>query len=247
MLVIVFFACKTKKALVDNAPAKSTTNSSKAATLSSIERSQANFSTLNIRSKADLGIDNKSYDVSMNIRIKKDQMIWVSITAIAGIEVARALITPDSLKILNRLQGIYTHQPFSYVHQFANRQITFKSVQALLVGNCIPELLNENSDLSQDSAGVKLNGVLKQLAYEVIFNPSLNVTKTSLRDDPAGQNLAANYSAIEPENRIVIPHRLKINSAAGGKRFNVELNYTKVDVDQEIDFPFFVSKKYQEN
>ena len=67
------------------------------------------FNTLALKGKADLDINGEQNNVNMNIRIQKDKKIWVIITAAGGIvEVARAMITPDSLLLLNKLQKTYT-------------------------------------------------------------------------------------------------------------------------------------------
>lgn len=51
--------------------------------------------------------DGKKMDVNAQIRMYKDSIIWVSITAILGIEGLRAYITTDSVKCwINRIKYI---------------------------------------------------------------------------------------------------------------------------------------------
>ncbi len=61
-----------------------------------------NFTTFSAKINVDYqGTDGKKYDVNANLRMYKDSAIWISITAIFGIEGLRAYITKDSVKILN--------------------------------------------------------------------------------------------------------------------------------------------------
>ncbi|RYG21494.1 MAG: DUF4292 domain-containing protein, partial [Chitinophagaceae bacterium] len=60
-------------------------------------------------------VNGNENNVTMLIRIEKDKKIWVSVTAIAGIEVARAVITPDSLLLRDNLNKTYARKPFSYI------------------------------------------------------------------------------------------------------------------------------------
>ncbi len=54
------------------------------------------------------GSDGKDYEFNAFIRLQKDKMIWISINAtLLGIEAFRAVITPDSVKVLNKLDKIY--------------------------------------------------------------------------------------------------------------------------------------------
>ena len=53
------------------------------------------------------GSDGKDYEFNAFIRLQKDKMIWISINALLGIEAFRAIITPDSVKVLNKLDKVY--------------------------------------------------------------------------------------------------------------------------------------------
>jgi hypothetical protein len=119
-LLLLVFSCKAKKQLmvkqaapIDSAVKPADTKKSK---LDAIRAAQTQFNSFSGKARTVLNINGSSNDVTLNIRIKRDQKIWVSITAIAGIEAARVLITPDSILIINRLQSIFVKQPFSYIN-----------------------------------------------------------------------------------------------------------------------------------
>jgi hypothetical protein len=245
-VLIAAFGCKTKREAATKPSAKAVEKviSSKSAVLKSIKNQQIDFNTLSIKAKANLSIDNKDNDVSMNIRLKKDQAIWVSVTVIAGIEVARALITPDSVRIVNRLESEYTAKPFNFIHQFTNEQINFNTLQAMLVGNCIPEFLSENSTVNVLNDQPVLNGILKGLAYTVNFNTNYKVAQANLNDDDTNQKLSAAYSDFYAVSDRLIPHAIDIKSMAGDKNVNIDLKYNQVGVNEVLDFPFSVPKKF---
>src|SRR5579875_3744407 len=149
LIAFSLFSCKAKKQLVQVTPQPVVTDSAAAKTdhtktdkITAIQDRQVNFNTFSGRARTHLEIDGKGYDVTLNIRIQKNKQIWVSITAIAGIEIARAVITPDSIKILNKLQRVYLKKPFSYVYQYTGRQVNYKTVESIVIGNAVPEFLN---------------------------------------------------------------------------------------------------------
>src|ERR1700744_4607549 len=148
--------------------------------LTEIRKSQADFITFSGRAKTKLDINGSSNDVTLNIRIQKGQKIWVSITAIAGIEVARAMITPDSLLVINKLQGLYIRKPFSYIYSFTSKQVDYSSLGAILVGNAIPQLLNEDAKMQADSGRTILSGNLQELVYKLIIGADMKASHTEL-------------------------------------------------------------------
>jgi len=212
--------------------------------LAVIKSNQLNFSTFSGKANTKLDINGNSNDVTLNIRISKDKKIWVSVTALLGIEVARALITPDSIKVLNKLQGLYLKKPFSFIYQYASRQVNYKTIESLLVGNAMPELLTENSSVKTDMGNVTLSGNLQELMYSLMFGTNMHVTQFNLSNNDAGQALLVNNSNfVQVANRLV-PSKIDILSTIKDKKIQANLQYTKVDFDQQLDFPFNIPERY---
>src|SRR5437879_13370008 len=124
--VLAMVTCKAKnQAAVMHKPVGNTKVSPILSRLNEIRKRQADFTTFSGKAKTKLDINGNSNDVTLNIRIQKGQKIWVSVTAIAGIEVARAMITPDSLLVINKLQGLYLRKPFRYIYTYTINQIDY--------------------------------------------------------------------------------------------------------------------------
>jgi hypothetical protein len=181
--------------------------------------------------------------VTMHIRIKKDQAIWVSVTAIAGLEVARALITPDSIRIINRIESVYMKKPFSYIYQFTNKQINYKTLESLFTGNPISELLTEKADINTNP-GLHLSGSSGVLAFSMLFSDTKKVSQLQLKDTVAVQELNVNYSDFAFISGKEVPQMVNINSKTSKKQISVDLKYNKIDIDAPVDMPFNVSKRF---
>ncbi|HEY9535922.1 MAG TPA: DUF4292 domain-containing protein, partial [Mucilaginibacter sp.] len=158
--------------------------------------------------------------------------------------VARALITPDSIKIINKLQGVYLKKPFSYVYKYASRQVNYKTIESLLVGNAMPELLTENSAIKTDMGNIALSGTLQDLIYNLTLGTNMRVTQFNLSNNNLGQALlVTNNNFIQANNRLV-PSQIDILSTIGDKKIQANLHYNKVDFDLELDFPFNIPERY---
>lgn len=214
--------------------------------LDAIRGAQTTFNTFSGKARSVLNIDGSSNDVTLNIRIKRDQKIWISITAIAGIEAARVLITPDSILIINRLQSVYVKQPFSYINSVAGNQVNYKTIESLLVGNAIPELLNERADFKTSPDSIILTGNLQDLAYKLIVGPGMHVTQTNLNDQNAAQSLQVINRTFIQAGARVIPSQIDITSLVKDKKIQVNLHYIKTDFDQPQEYPFSIPARYKE-
>lgn len=240
--------CKARKQLVAArqpvmvAPAKAT-NNVVATKLTAIRAKQLAFTTFSGKAKTKLDIDGSGNDVTLNVRIQHDKKIWVSVTALLGIEVARALITPDSIMIINRLQGVYIKKPFSYIDQYAGKQVNYQTLEALLIGNAVPQLLNENADISTDNANTIVSGNLQPILYKLTLGPDFKVSQTSLVN-PAGQSLQVTNSAFIQADTRIMPSQIDIASAAANKKVQISLHYNSVDFDKPLEYPFSIPDRF---
>jgi uncharacterized protein DUF4292 len=246
--VFLMGSCKTRKQLVVNRTADSTAKqlTDINTKLNAIRAKQNSFNTFSGKAKTKLDIAGNSNDVTLNIRISSGQKIWISVTAIAGIEVARALITPDSILLINRFQSYYIKQPFSFIYAVAGRQVNYKTIESLFVGNAIPELLNSNSDLQTTDGNTTLTGNLQGMVYKLIVGPDMKVTQTDLSDPEAGQSMQVTNSAFTQVGSRVTPSQIDIVSVAKDKKIQLNLHYVKIDFDLPLEFPFSIPSKYKE-
>src|SRR5215213_2919594 len=84
------------------------------------------FNTFSAKIKVDYrGGDGKSYDFNAFLRMKKDSVIWVSVNAALGIEAFRVLITPDSVKVLNKLDKVAQLRSMDYLQELTQLPFDF--------------------------------------------------------------------------------------------------------------------------
>lgn len=246
-VVVIATGCKARKQLV-TAPVATTPPAvlynSKANTISAIKSKQLVFNTFSGKASAALNIDNNNNNVTMNIRINHGKQIWVSITALLGIEVARASITPDSIKIINKLQGVYIKKPFSYVHAYAGKQVNYTTVESLLTGNAIPELLSTDADLQNVDNTVSLSGKLQELLYKMMFNPDMKLAQLDLSDSAQQQSLQVKNSDFVLADGRTLPSKIAIGSSLKGKQISVNLQFSKIELDRTLEYPFNIPETY---
>lgn len=244
-IIFALFSCKSKKSLVNQS--NSTTNPPEVSNkigLKSLQANQLDFTTFSTKAATLLDLNGKSYDVTLSLRIKKNEMIWASITVIAGVEVARVLITPDSIQVMDRINAEHLKKPFQFVQSFTNKHVDYATLEALLVGNCIPFTLNEKSEITKNDDVVTLTGILENLSYQLKFNQDLKVNETLLEDKIASQMLNVNNQSYEIIDGRPSPLKLLIDSEARDKKIKVAMEYSKTTLNAVLDYPFNVPKRF---
>src|SRR5690606_18492874 len=96
VLVIFLSACSSrKKAATTSTVSKELSKKETKILLEGIESNQIAYQSFSTKARTKLNVDNKSFNATLNIRIKNKEAIWISANAFLGIEAARILITPD--------------------------------------------------------------------------------------------------------------------------------------------------------
>lgn len=71
--------------------------------------------------------------VSGSLRMKRDEVIQLSIAPILGIEVARAEISPEGVLVMDRMNKRYVQVSFSELKSLAKADLDFHTLQALFL------------------------------------------------------------------------------------------------------------------
>ncbi len=77
-----------------------------------------------------------SFDnLSGQLRMRNDSIVWLSVTATMGIEVLRAKVSNDSVWVLNRMEKTYLAEPLDSLGAKVGMPLSLPMVQTLLLDN----------------------------------------------------------------------------------------------------------------
>src|SRR5678815_4277218 len=107
-------------------------------TYQSIIANQIKYTTFSAKMNVDyVDADDKKYNVNATLRMYKDSVVWVSVNAIFGIEGLRALITRDSVKILDKQNKVYTARSIGYLQEVSALPVNLTTLQDIIIGNAV--------------------------------------------------------------------------------------------------------------
>ena len=79
-------------------------------------------------------LNDKTYPISAQLRMRQDSVIWISVSAVLGLEAARIHLTPDSVKLINRLNSTYFIGDVKELTKRYNLHLSFHEIQNVLLG-----------------------------------------------------------------------------------------------------------------
>jgi hypothetical protein len=193
--------------------------------------------------------DGKNYDFNAFLRMRKDSVIWVSINAALGIEAFRILITPDSVKVLNKLDKIAQFRSLSYLQEVTKLPIDFHTLQDIIIGN--PVYFDRNNliavKLEENAISLTSMGSLFK-HFLTVSNSDYVVLNSKLDDREPGRSRTAilEYDNYQTKGNIKFSTKRKI-SVAEKSTLEVSLDYKQFDFNESLNYPFSVPKNYKRN
>ena len=203
------------------------------------------FNTFSAKAKIHYEGGEKSLDFVANIRIKKDSIIWVSVTVAGIVQVARAIITPDSFKAVLYTEKEVYQGPISKADQILPEGLDFYSLQNVLLGN--PVL---NNATASSAAEESQNWIIRMLQNNYIEQLQFDKGDSTLRmsqlitQGSVNKSLMHTMSNFSMLNNIKIALDRKLNILNDSTAIMVEMNYSNMALDNELSYPFSIPKNY---
>jgi hypothetical protein len=214
-----------------------------------LEAGRINFTTFSAKINVDYqGTDGKKYDVNANLRMYKDSVIWISVTAIFGIEGLRAYITKDSVKILNKQDKVYTARSVAYLQEMTALPLDLLILQDILVGN--PVFLDKNNivSYSQTDNSVSLVSMGERFKHLLTLNAAGKIENSKLDDMDPTRSRTCNLSYSEYENKKGVEFSTKRRITVAEKsKLDIKLDFKQYEFNETLSFPFSIPKNYKSN
>ena len=217
-------------------------------TLEKLVHNHIDFNTFNAKLKVHYeGGDGKDYEVNAFLRMRKDSMIWVSVNAALGIEAFRLVITPDSVRILDKLKKIVRLRSVSYLQDEVHLPVDFRTLQDLLIGN--PIFLDTTRIVFYKD---EVRGGVSLFSSGAIFRNFLTLTtdgtpqhsKLDDTDPMRSRTGDMTYGEYEYSSAVPFSTYRKI-SVAEKSKVDVEINYKQYKFNEPLSFPFTIPKNYK--
>lgn len=264
VVVLFSYSCKTSKRMVSTAPSVDTANmivvnvNAKQEELVWLKEQlnilhDKNSHIQTVSAKLSLNIESSSSDLNQSanaiLRMEKNKKIWLSINGPLSIEVARLLITPDSLILLNKLKGTVLKRDILFLEQLIAFPMSFYDFQDWLLGNTV--LANGVLDAyakDNDEWQVKLTSALIQnVVFFTASKDSLPVLNNSqIIDKEHNKSCHLEYKKYMNIQDVYFPLERLMFIRQKDEQTNISLSFTNILFNTSLTFPFKISESYSE-
>ncbi len=238
LAILAFASCKTTK----NVTSISESTKSVTSLVEKILKAEPQFTTANV-SKMSIAVEMTGRNVNANAtcKIRKDSLIHLSIQPFMGIELFKAELTPDSIRVFDKMNNKFYFLDYNFFAEKFNLKVDFYSLQSLIFGQlfCIgeKELDINKLSLSQNNTGQKRlsfeNGDMQQ--YTDVTN-DFNLQQVLLKSKSNDYELKTNYSNYVVENGVSFPGKISLN--ATNQKHTVACDFSILRVEFNGPFKF---------
>ncbi|MEG2335864.1 DUF4292 domain-containing protein, partial [Chryseobacterium sp.] len=188
------------------------------------------------------------------IYIETDKKIWSKIDFIV-FNAARALISPDGIKAMDKYNKNYIDSDFEYLNNLLNVHFfDYKNLEKLLVGRTFFTLSNKNAKITKNMEGYQMESISnlkfttengeREYKLNLQYSEDYNLEDLKLKDVKSDDAIEIVYSNWETQpNNVKLPKNVKI-IIKGSKNSQILIENTNF-VFSRMDTPYSVPSSYK--
>ena len=209
----------------------------------------------NLDTKFNVRLEGNNIGLKGQLKMKNDSVIWISLSLKLGIEVARVMITEDSVKLINRTNKTYFVESVDKFQERLPSEVTMQFLQDILVGNDILLSKNYNFKVTIDDNNYKLESdkntfwitpktfKVKSCQLSTVSYQQSAISYQQSTVNSQRSTVSVSYDNFQYVNGNLLPTKIILNA---NEDFDIklEIDYSDVKVGERLEFPFNISKKF---
>jgi hypothetical protein len=270
LLIASIVSCRQKKKAMPSSEAPVTTDTlagrcrmdykSARALARYMKEKEFAFTWLNAKANVESNIDGKEESFDIRINIRKDSAMLVTIQYLLGLQVAKVLISKDSVLFVNYIEKTYFKGDFTYINELLNADLDFDLIQAVLFGNSA-EYQDEETRLKPVADRINCRYLLSterkrrlrkiQSGQNDLRSPLQTLTlrqdykiiRNEFIDPVTNRMFTAAYSGFQLKDSVFAPYHVDIDISAQ-KKASVKIDYVRIEKNTPLKLSLNVPAKY---
>lgn len=198
--------------------------------------------------EATIGISMKGDNIpglKGQLRMQNDSVIWISLSLKIGIEVARVMITDDTIKFVNRNTRTYIDESLEIINNALPIEASLQFFQDLLVGNLSNINNDERYKVTIEDGRYRLgNDSTELISNNIWVTPnSFKISRYNIKENYGNNVIELQYGEFQEVGGKLMPSKINLELSFGEK-MSLEINYSDIKSGEKLNFPFNISKKY---
>lgn len=247
IVVLVFVSCKSKQVVVQ----KQIENKPLFELIEKTESAQPQFSTVNVsKMSMALNIDGRAFTVSASCKIKRDSVMHLSVQPIAGFEMFKVEITPDSIFAFDKVNRKMYATDFSYIEKRFGVAVDFYNLQALIFNHFFT--IGTRTPAKEKCKLIAGDKTLHTLSYEtesmlqtVNINELFRIEKVDLNSKSSNYLMSVLYADFLLIDNVNFPQKIKIQASNPKHNLNCDFTINKAIFNNKIVFSSIEPGRYE--
>ncbi len=199
------------------------------------------FKTLQSRMSVNYTDEKQSRSITMDLRMEQGKHIWMS-AKILGFTLAKVHITPDRVQFYEKLNQRYFDGDFRLISNFLGEDLSFEQLEQLLMGQAVEPLDNYKYSVGNDLYEFRI-----EKEYSKIFKvrpEDYRLAEQAVSKPDENSFLQIKYPSYQLVENLLLPKEVNIDAKRNNRFSKVELEFNRVELDQDLNFPFEIPDGY---
>lgn len=248
-----FYGCKSAK--VPGGKEKVNTKELKEFVASMQEHEPA-FRTFSARLSVDLQMGDKTMGSRVELKLVKDSALQLSVQPFLGIEVFRMELTPDSVKVMDRMNKRYVAEGYTALKEEWPIDFNFYNLQALFVHQLFLPGEQEVEGVHYDQFRLDREGTITRLhardrmdlRYCFEANSSEQLLSTRITEGNGRYSLLWKYLSLEAQPSVawLFPLQMQVSFRDEGiRKGGMDIRFSRLQWDKPLNMDFSIPAKYK--
>lgn len=240
LLLILNVGCRSTKTLTSSAAIDEGMTAKQI--IKQMDKQEARFKTLQAKVRFDYTEGTKSINHTVTLRMEKDKTIWLN-AGVAGISLARVMITQDQVKFYDKLNNQYFDGDFSLLTKLLGTEIDFEKIQNIFLGEPIFDLKNDTYVTFPNEDSYVLQPKNQQAIFELFFliNPGFFKLDSQQIYQPFDKRmLQIDYKKYQQVSGQIFPENIRIIAVENNDEVIIDLDFKGISLNDDVRFPFSI-------
>ena len=199
---------------------------------------------MSIRANARYEDEKQSHSINADIRIKKDEIIWINIKFF-GIPMAKAMITPTKVSYYEKLNSTYFEGDFSMLSNWLGTDLDFNKVQNLFLGKAIDDLTKDRWISEVVDAMFKLSLPTNSPVSKEFYFEGANylLKKETINQASKNRSLEIQYPSHKQVNDMFLPNEINIKATQKDK-ISIDIEYKNTIFNENLSYSYSIPNGY---
>jgi len=226
---------------------------SQEAFFSSVLNNSLQFNTFTSRLKIDVVTPQKEFSARGQLKMIYNERFQISIQPLLGIEMFRIEMTPDSVKILDRMNKCYLTDTYDSFNRSLNLDFRFSSFQGLLTNRLfVPDkatitsqdfrLFRVSNNKTDAEFRIKdVNGLI----YTFNATGDEKLTSVNIAKSPDSDEIVCKYNDFRNVTNCLFPMEMSLKLLTGGiSKGTATFGFSSAETDVPVNMDFKIPQGY---